>query len=240
MAQTSTLPVRPQGPPARVAVQRAVRTYSFGFAAVLAIGMLIANIVTVHGGFGVADQLANVAPMAIAAMASAPSIIARRLRHLDLSADRADERRLHRLAGPARARRSRLGPDHPGPGARGRRAERPAHHGAAGPGDRRHARDVLQPPGRRPVHRAEPGLDQRQRMGPASRRVGRADPRRRVHHRAAAAHLVQLAARPVRTAAVRRRKQRHDGLLQRRQRQRGAGGEPTGSAACSPGSAAWP
>jgi ribose transport system permease protein len=76
MAQTSTLPARPQGPPARVAVQRVVRTYSFGFAAVLAIGMLIANIVTVHGGFGVADQLANVAPMAIAAMASAPSIIA--------------------------------------------------------------------------------------------------------------------------------------------------------------------
>jgi ribose transport system permease protein len=76
MAQTSTLPARPQGPPARVAVQRVVRTYSFGFAAVLAIGMLVANIVTVHGGFGVADQLANVAPMAIAAMASAPSIIA--------------------------------------------------------------------------------------------------------------------------------------------------------------------
>jgi ribose transport system permease protein len=76
MAQTSMLPARPQGPPARLAVQRAVRTYSFGFAAVLAIGMLIANIVTVHGGFGAADQLANVAPMAIAAMASAPSIIA--------------------------------------------------------------------------------------------------------------------------------------------------------------------
>src|SRR5712672_788587 len=75
MAQTSTLPARPHGPPARLAVQRAVRTYSFGFAAVLAIGMLVANIVTVHGGFGVADQLANVAPMAIAAMASAPSII---------------------------------------------------------------------------------------------------------------------------------------------------------------------
>jgi ribose transport system permease protein len=76
MAQTSTLPARPQGPPARLAVQRAVRTYSFGFAAVLAIGMLVANIVTVHGGFGVADQLANVAPMAIAALASTPSIIA--------------------------------------------------------------------------------------------------------------------------------------------------------------------
>jgi ribose transport system permease protein len=76
MAQTSTLPARPQGAPARLAVQRAVRTYSFAFAAVLAIGMLVANIVTVHGGFGVADQLANVAPMAIAALASAPSIIA--------------------------------------------------------------------------------------------------------------------------------------------------------------------
>src|SRR6266480_2249258 len=76
MAQTSTLPARPQGAPARLAVQRAVRTYSFAFAAVLAIGMLVANLVTVHGGFGVADQLANVAPMAIAALASAPSIIA--------------------------------------------------------------------------------------------------------------------------------------------------------------------
>jgi ribose transport system permease protein len=76
MAPASTLSARPQGAPARQAVQRAVRTYSFGFAAVLAIGMLVANIATVHGGFGVADQLANVAPMAIAAMASAPSIIA--------------------------------------------------------------------------------------------------------------------------------------------------------------------
>ena len=76
MAPASTLSARPQGAPARQAVQRAVRTYSFGFAAVLAVGMLVANIATVHGGFGVADQLANVAPMAIAAMASAPSIIA--------------------------------------------------------------------------------------------------------------------------------------------------------------------
>ena len=76
MAPASTLSARPQGAPARQAVQRAVRTYSFGFAAVLAIGMLVANIATVHGGFGVADQLANVAPMAIAALASAPSIIA--------------------------------------------------------------------------------------------------------------------------------------------------------------------
>jgi len=76
MASTSTLPARPPGAPARQAVQRAVRNYSFGFAAVLAIGMLAANLATEHGGFGVADQLANVAPMAIAALASAPSIIA--------------------------------------------------------------------------------------------------------------------------------------------------------------------
>ena len=72
MASTSTLPARPQGAPARQAIQRAVRNYSFGFAAVLAIGMLAANLATEHGGFGVADQLANVAPMAIAALASAP------------------------------------------------------------------------------------------------------------------------------------------------------------------------
>jgi ribose transport system permease protein len=37
--------------------------------------MLAANIATEHGGFGVSDQLANVAPLAIAAIASAPSII---------------------------------------------------------------------------------------------------------------------------------------------------------------------
>lgn len=75
MAQTSTLPDRRQAAPARLTVKRAVRTYSFGFAAVLTIGLLAANIATEHGGFGIADQLANVAPMAIAALASAPSII---------------------------------------------------------------------------------------------------------------------------------------------------------------------
>jgi ribose transport system permease protein len=75
MAQTSTLPAPPQSATARLGVQRALRTYSFGFAAVLAIGLLVANITTEHGGFGLTDQLANVAPVAIAAMASAPSII---------------------------------------------------------------------------------------------------------------------------------------------------------------------
>src|ERR1700745_3311305 len=74
-AQASTVAVRPQNATARLNVQRAVRTYSFGFAAVLFIGLLLANIATVSGGFGATDQLANVAPMAIAAIASAPSII---------------------------------------------------------------------------------------------------------------------------------------------------------------------
>jgi ribose transport system permease protein len=75
MAQISTLAVRPQAATARLKVQRAARTYSFGFAALLTAGLLAANIATEHGGFGFTDQLANVAPLAIAAMASAPSII---------------------------------------------------------------------------------------------------------------------------------------------------------------------
>jgi ribose transport system permease protein len=69
------LPARSPSATARQNVQRAVRTYSWGFAAVLAIGMLAANIATERKGFGLSDQLANVAPLAIAAIASAPSII---------------------------------------------------------------------------------------------------------------------------------------------------------------------
>src|SRR5215468_2101782 len=76
MAQTSAVAVRPQNAAARLNVKRAVHTYSFGFAAVLFIRLLVANIATLSGGFGVTDQLANVAPMAIAALASAPTIIA--------------------------------------------------------------------------------------------------------------------------------------------------------------------
>jgi ribose transport system permease protein len=75
MTQATTLPARAQGEATGRAVQRAARTYSFGFAALLTAALLITNIVTVHGGFGWSDQLANVAPMAIAALASAPSII---------------------------------------------------------------------------------------------------------------------------------------------------------------------
>jgi ribose transport system permease protein len=76
MTQATTLPAREQGETTGRGVQRAARTYSFGFAGLLTVALLITNITTVHGGFGWSDQLANVAPMAIAALASAPSIIA--------------------------------------------------------------------------------------------------------------------------------------------------------------------
>jgi ribose transport system permease protein len=75
VTQATTLPAPAQGATPGHGVQRAARTYSFGFAALLTVALLITNIVTVHGGFGWSDQLANVAPMAIAALASAPSII---------------------------------------------------------------------------------------------------------------------------------------------------------------------
>jgi ribose transport system permease protein len=76
MASISTLPPTAQAPTARLNLKRMARSYSFGFAGVLFIGLLLANIGTVSGGFGVTDQLANVAPMAIAALASTPAIIA--------------------------------------------------------------------------------------------------------------------------------------------------------------------
>jgi ribose transport system permease protein len=75
MTQATTLPAPAQAATSGHGVQRAVRTYSFGFAALLTVALLITNIATIHGGFGWSNQLANVAPMAIAALASAPSII---------------------------------------------------------------------------------------------------------------------------------------------------------------------
>src|SRR5947207_499680 len=48
-APASTLSARPQGAPARQAVQRAVRTYSFGFAAVLAIVVPMRMFFSVQG-----------------------------------------------------------------------------------------------------------------------------------------------------------------------------------------------
>jgi len=52
-----------------------MRDYSFGFGLILAVGLLIANIATESGGFGLTNQLADVAPLAIAALASTPAII---------------------------------------------------------------------------------------------------------------------------------------------------------------------
>ena len=75
MAETATLPIRPPSTTARQGAQRAIRKYSFGFAALLTVALLVGNIATEHGGFGLSNQLANVAPLAIAAIASAPSII---------------------------------------------------------------------------------------------------------------------------------------------------------------------
>lgn len=52
-----------------------LRRFSFAFALVLAGALLIANLLTEQGGFGTTDQLANFAPMALAAMAMTPAII---------------------------------------------------------------------------------------------------------------------------------------------------------------------
>ena len=54
---------------------RIARGYSFAFSALLAGALLIATLIQDHGGFGLTNQLADVAPLAIAALASAPSII---------------------------------------------------------------------------------------------------------------------------------------------------------------------
>ena len=74
--------------------------------------LLIANIATERGGFGLTNQLANVAPLAIAALASAPSIIGG---GFDLSISPLiflTQQRVRRLARSRRPRRRRLGPDH--------------------------------------------------------------------------------------------------------------------------------
>ena len=76
MAQSVALPTDTTQPAApRFELGRLLRTYSFAFSLVLAIGLLIANLTSESGGFGLTDQLANVAPLAIAALASTPAII---------------------------------------------------------------------------------------------------------------------------------------------------------------------
>ena len=52
-----------------------LRDYDFAFPLLLAAAFLLANLVSEKGGFGLTQQLANVAPLAIAAIASTPAII---------------------------------------------------------------------------------------------------------------------------------------------------------------------
>jgi ribose transport system permease protein len=54
---------------------RFLRRYSYGFAAILAVALLITNLIQTHGSFGLTNQLADLAPMALAAMASTPAIV---------------------------------------------------------------------------------------------------------------------------------------------------------------------
>src|SRR4051794_30919919 len=57
------------------AALRLLNRYSFGFALLLTVALLLTNLVQADWNFGWSDQLANFAPMALAAMASTPSII---------------------------------------------------------------------------------------------------------------------------------------------------------------------
>ena len=76
MAQSLTLPAEPLASGRRrVDARRVMRDYSFSFGLILAVGLLIANVATESGGFGLTNQLADVAPLAIAALASTPAII---------------------------------------------------------------------------------------------------------------------------------------------------------------------
>lgn len=63
---------------------RIQRSYSFAFAGVLVLVLLVLTEKVQTGGFGWSDQLANLAPLAIAAMASTPAVIGGR-GGLDLS-----------------------------------------------------------------------------------------------------------------------------------------------------------
>jgi len=56
-------------------VRRLLRTYSFGFALLVSLALLIANLLTESGGFGWTQQMADFAPLGLAAIASTPAII---------------------------------------------------------------------------------------------------------------------------------------------------------------------
>jgi ribose transport system permease protein len=75
MAESLALPTDVIEPRRQISARRVMQDYSFSFSLVLAVGFLIANISVESGGFGLSDQLADVAPLAIAALASTPAII---------------------------------------------------------------------------------------------------------------------------------------------------------------------
>src|SRR5580700_4170130 len=76
MAESLALPTERLAPGRRrFDARRVMRDYSFTFGLTLAVGLLIANIAQESGGFGLTDQLADVAPLAVAALASTPAII---------------------------------------------------------------------------------------------------------------------------------------------------------------------
>jgi ribose transport system permease protein len=83
LALPDTQPLRGGTPFARsrrgeglgAAALRLLNRYSFGFALLLSIALLIANLVEESGSFSVTNQLADLAPLALAGMASTPSII---------------------------------------------------------------------------------------------------------------------------------------------------------------------
>lgn len=72
MAQAPLLPIRARGP--GLDLGRLLRTYSFGFALLLTVVLLIVNLIA-QPDFGLTDQLAALAPLALAAMATTPAII---------------------------------------------------------------------------------------------------------------------------------------------------------------------
>jgi len=75
VASTLALPTRSEGVPRNIRVRRVLQTYSFGFGVLLTLVLLVVTLATEQGGFGLTQQLADVAPMAIAALASSVSII---------------------------------------------------------------------------------------------------------------------------------------------------------------------
>jgi ribose transport system permease protein len=67
--------VGPAGSMIRNGVRGVLARHTFVFALVLAVGLLIVTLATESGGFGLTNQLADFAPIALASMASAPAII---------------------------------------------------------------------------------------------------------------------------------------------------------------------